>query len=120
MTNHEIVRGLMDGFLFWRLTFDRCSFHKVDEVVKAIGSYNAFNPLEVSGLLKNLLEKSKDDVISIEVGREYSPAVYVELRKDLAAALMKEFEGMGEAKPDELDCKDSPITDYAKVRAWWD
>jgi hypothetical protein len=54
------------------------------------------------------------------VGREYSPAVYVELKKDLAAALMKEFEGMGAAQPDELDCKESPITDYAKVRAWWD
>ena len=25
-----------------------------------------------------------------------------------------------ESLPDELDCTESPITDYAKVRAWWD
>jgi len=123
MTNHEIVRGLMDGFLFWKLTFDRCSFHKVGEVVKAIGEYNEFEPEQVSALLHTITiypSNVASQIIMVTVGREYSPVVYVEVKQELAEALMKIFRDL-KNPPQELSIeKDESPSEYAKVRAWWD
>jgi hypothetical protein len=119
MTETEVVKILMANYLHWSLSFDLYSFKKIEETVKAIGKYNGFNPEKVAKLLwtiTNYPALGADNVLFVTIGREFSPVIYVIVKKELAESLMKDFK---ELAPDELSSEeDSP--NYAKVRAWWD
>jgi len=123
MTNTELVKGLMESFIHWKLSFDFCSFPRMKEVIAAIGEYNEFEPEQVSDLLQTITVHPSNmakQIIMVTIGREYSPVVYVEVKQELAEALVKIFRDL-KNPPQELSIEreESP-SEYVKVRAWWD
>lgn len=102
-------------------------------LIRLIGPYNEFDPDKVCAAIDKIGSK----VSAFEIGREYSPVIYVHLPcwtnqmienkgvaksrplDQLEAATLKTLvkDALQGAKPDELD-EESNRSDV--IRAWWD
>lgn len=101
-----------------------------------IGTYNQFDPAKI----KEILTKFRGEVSSYEIGREYSPVIYVHLPywtnqreyadgKEQARISREETEKLtkdithkfsGSGKADESyreECEGKPLS---TIRIWWD
>lgn len=107
----EVIDGEQTSVRFLTFRTDRLKMDKAQEVIKAIGPYNGFNPGLVNEVLSQIADKYGP--LSIEVGREGSPCLYVWTNDYAKLDDIKEM--LSAAHPDELGRE----TGYS-VRAWWD
>lgn len=97
--------------LIFRVGFDHAP--GAAEALRAIGSYNAFEGRVVAAAIENL---PLDPMHRIEVGREYSPVVYVGpfYGSNAEADSERVMAAMRDAAADEVERRGG------YVRAWWD
>lgn len=92
--------------LYFRVVFQ--TREGVDAALRAIDSYNEF---EAERVIRALDDAGLAERTRIEVGREASPALYVDLFGNNEAAVTA---ALLRAGADEVD------TERRAVRAWWD
>lgn len=98
----------------------RCLQFRVDcggqapEACRIIESYNAFDGEAVAEALEAIVEEYGNILETIEVGREYSPVIYIHLDSGAIVdqgPIMVALDALG---ADEVTYRDHTI------RAWWD
>lgn len=107
----EAIDGQQTGIRFLTFRTDHLGLAEAQEVIKAIGPYNGFVP----GLVNEVLDQIAAECghIGIDVGREYSPCLYIYPTDESKIAQIESM--LSTANPDELG-QENPYC----VRAWWD
>lgn len=118
LTNTELFKLFFENNLMFRVSIDRDQFKPL---VKTIGKYNEFASDRVIRVLFPLIET--DEGIKIEIGREFSPVIYLEKYIERDTNFEKEkqkFDKIGKRLlADEISI-DNVQDIKIKVRYWFD
>lgn len=88
---------------------ERLSVREARSLLDVIGGYNRFEPDRTAAVLKAF---EGNDHVTVEVGREGSPVIYVTAVDDKTRAAVKR--ALVKARPSELS------EECFTIRAWWD
>jgi len=126
----EMIKLTYEEDLALHLRTRRVKSETAEQLVEAIGPYNGFDPDKV----KEIIRRFRGRVMGWEIGREYSPVIYVHLpywthqREDSAEAWGERIppEEMEELKRELIEAfKEARVDEIEEVvpsvlRFWWD
>jgi len=129
------VNFVDNGFQSGALEFksNHMSVADAKKAIDKIGFYNKFDHARVNGALKLI----RNDVSNVQVGREYSPVLYIHFPYWTGQKGNRHVRGMGERIPDEVTkqniekakrlfanalADEIDVQDYDDhvLRVWWD